>query len=128
MNPLIIAAGLVLAWTIGMAAPSDAGDAKVSTIEALYAGKDRLKGQRVQISGKVVKVNNGIMGKNFIHIQDGTGRADANDLTVTTQDVLHVGDRVVVTGLVTLDRDFGAGYSYPLILEEATVSISDAKH
>jgi hypothetical protein len=43
-------------------------------------------------------------------------------LTVTTQDVVKVGDQVTVTGLVTLNRDFGAGYSYPLILEEATVT------
>ncbi len=128
MSPLITAVGMVLAWTIGMAAPSLAGDINVLTIEKLYAGKDRLKGQRIQISGKVVKVNNGIMGKNFIHIQDGTGPAGTNDLTVTTQDVVHVGDRVVVTGLVTVARDFGAGYSYPLILEEATVSVSETGH
>jgi hypothetical protein len=124
MQPLIIAVGVVLALTIGAQAPSAAGDAKVSTIEALYTGKDRFKGQRIQITGKVVKVNNGIMGRNFIHIQDGTGPAGANDLTVTTHDVVHVGDQVVVTGLVTVARDFGAGYSYPLILEDATVSIS----
>lgn len=128
MKPVIIAAGIVLAWTTGVALPSDAGDAKVSTIEALYAGKDRLKGQRIQIHGKVVKVNNGIMGKNFVHIQDGTGAAGTNDLTVTTQDVVHVGDQVMATGLVTVARDFGAGYSYPLILEEATVSPANAGH
>ncbi len=128
MKPLIIVAGTVLVWTLGIAAPSGAGDANIVTIQALYAGKDRFKGQQIRINGKVVKVNNGIMGKNFVHIQDGTGSAGANDLTITTQDVVHVGDRVVVTGVVTIDRDFGAGYSYPLILEEATVARSDAGH
>jgi RecJ-like exonuclease len=98
-----------------------AGDTKVSNIETLFAQKDKLSGQRVQISGKVVKVNNGIMGKNFFHVQDGSGKSGANDLTVTTQDVVKVGDQVTVTGVVTVNRDFGAGYSYPLIVEEATV-------
>ncbi len=114
--------GLLFAWMLAAAPPVLSGDAKVSTVETLYAQKDRLSGKRIQISGKVVKVNNGIMGKNFFHLQDGSGKAGANDLTVTTQDTVHVGDQVVVTGLVTVNRDFGAGYSYPLILEEATVT------
>jgi hypothetical protein len=118
----MVGAGLLLALVIGTAGPIGAGDAKVLSIEALFAQKDRLSGQRVQVAGKVVKVNTGIMGKNFLHIQDGTGAAGANDLTVTTQDVARVGDQVVVTGVVTVNRDFGAGYSYPLILEEGAVA------
>lgn len=122
MNHLVVASALLFALIIG-ATPSVAGDIAVSTnIETLYAGKDRLNGQRIRISGKVVKVNNGIMGKNFFHLQDGTGKAGANDLTVTTLDMVKVGDNVVVTGLVAVNRDFGAGYTYPLILEEASVS------
>ncbi len=112
---------LLFAWMIGAAVPAVAGDAKVSTVESLYAKKDQLSGKRIQVSGKVVKVNNGIMGKNFFHLQDGSGKAGASDLTVTTQETVQVGDQVVVTGLVAVNRDFGAGYSYPLILEEATV-------
>lgn len=127
MKGLLLAVGTALVWTIATAGPCPAGEADVLTIEAVYAGKDRLKGQRIQVSGKVVKVNNGIMGKNFIHIQDGTGSAGVNDLTVTTQDLVHVGDQVVATGLVTVARDFGAGYAYPLILEEATVSRADSR-
>jgi S-formylglutathione hydrolase FrmB len=118
----MVGAGLLLALVIGTAGPIGAGDAKVLSIEALFAQKDRLSGQRVQVAGKVVKVNTGIMGKNFLHIQDGTGAAGANDLTVTTQDVARVGDQVVVTGVVTVNRDFGGGYSYPLILEEGAVA------
>jgi sporulation protein YlmC with PRC-barrel domain len=121
MIRIIGSIGLLFAWMMSAAVPAVAGDAKVSTVEALYAKKDQLSGKRIQISGKVVKVNNGIMGKNFFHIQDGSGKAPANDVTVTTQDVVKVGDQVVVTGVVTVNRDFGAGYSYPLIVEEATV-------
>lgn len=123
MNYLMIAGGLLFALVMA-ATPSVAGDTAVSNIETLYAGKDRFNGKRIRISGKVVKVNNGIMGKNFFHLQDGTGKTGMNDLTVTTLDVVHVGDNVVVTGLVAVNRDFGAGYSYPLILEEASVSAS----
>jgi hypothetical protein len=122
MIRIMMGVGLLFAWTMGAAVPAMAGDAKVSTVETLYAKKDQLNGKRIRISGKVVKVNNGIMGKNFFHLQDGSGTSPANDLTVTTQDVVKVGDQVTVTGLVTLNRDFGAGYSYPLILEEATVT------
>jgi RecJ-like exonuclease len=122
MIRFMIGVGLLLVWMTGAAVPAVAGDAKVSTVEALYAKKDQLNGKRIQISGKVVKVNNGIMGKNFFHLQDGSGKAPANDLTVTTQEIVKVGDQVTVTGLVTVNRDFGAGYSYPLILEEATVT------
>ncbi|MFZ5875940.1 MAG: OB-fold nucleic acid binding domain-containing protein [Nitrospirota bacterium] len=121
MMRTVCAVGFLLAWMVGAAAPTMAGDTKVKNIETLFAQKDKLSGQHIQISGKVVKVNNGIMGKNFFHLQDGSGNAPANDLTVTTQEMVKVGDQVTVTGLVTVNRDFGAGYSYPLILEEATV-------
>lgn len=121
MTRTLVAVGLLFAWVLGAAGPTMAGDTKISNIETLFAQKDKLSGQRVQISGKVVKVNNGIMGKNFFHVQDGSGKSGANDLTVTTQDVVKVGDQVTVTGVLTVNRDFGAGYSYPLIVEEATV-------
>jgi hypothetical protein len=121
MGRLLIAVVVLAAWLAPWAALVSAEDAKINTIEGLYASKEKLNGQRIQVKGKVVKVNTGIMGRNFFHIQDGSGKAGANDLTVTTQQDVHVGDDVLVTGLVTLNRDFGAGYSYPLILEEATV-------
>lgn len=122
MMRTLFGVGLLLAWMLGAVGPTMAGDTKISNIETLFAQKDKLSGQRIQISGKVVKVNNGIMGKNFFHVQDGSGKSGANDLTVTTQDIVQVGDQVTVTGVVTVNRDFGAGYSYPLIVEEATVT------
>ena len=122
MGRLIIVVGACLVWLALGVAPAAAGDTAVKSIEAVYTGKEKLKGQRIQVRGKVVKVNPGIMGKNFFHLQDGSGKAGTNDLTVTTQADVHVGDEVVVTGLLTVDRDFGAGYSYPIIVEEATVA------
>ncbi|MDZ4262241.1 MAG: hypothetical protein U1B30_07935 [Pseudomonadota bacterium] len=92
------------------------------TIEQVYAQKAKLVGKQVQVKGKVVKVNEGIMGKNFLHITDGTGKEGSNDLTITTDDRAAVGDTVSLTGEVAVNRDFGAGYIYPLLIEKARVS------
>ncbi|MBK8162895.1 MAG: hypothetical protein IPK65_07065 [Gammaproteobacteria bacterium] len=97
-----------------------AGDRK--TVEQVHQHKTELNGQQVAVHGKVVKVNNGIMNKNFLHIQDGTGAADSNDITVTSTDTAEVGDEVTITGTLVVDRDFGAGYVYPVIIEQATIS------
>jgi hypothetical protein len=94
------------------------------TIEEIVAGKSKLAGKEVVVRGKVVKYNAQIMGKNWLHIQDGTGSADKknNDLTVTTSTAAKVGDTVLVTGKLITDKDFGAGYKYSLIIEDAKVT------
>lgn len=96
--------------------------AETMTIEQVYAQKEKLAGKQVQVKGKVVKVNEGIMGRNFLHITDGTGKEGTNDLTVTTGDHAALGDAVSITGEVVVNRDFGSGYSYPLLIEKAHVS------
>ncbi|HFC54279.1 MAG TPA: hypothetical protein ENJ43_07580 [Gammaproteobacteria bacterium] len=99
-----------------------AADPVEKSVAELYKEKDQLKGQQVQLQGKVVKVNNGILNRNFIHLQDGTGEKGSNDVTVTSQDTAQVGDQVKVVGTVTLDLDFGSGYTYPLIVEKASIT------
>jgi hypothetical protein len=76
----------------------------------------------------VVKVVKGIKKRNFIHIQDGTGDAkvETNDLTGTTTQLANVGDQVVLTGVLVINRDFGGGYLFPRLLEEVTVTPSTA--
>ena len=97
------------------------------TVAGLYAAKDQLEGETVAIRGKVVKVNAGIMGKNWLHVRDGSGEEGSNDLTVTTTGAIPaVGDTVLVSGAVGLNRDFGMGYTYPLILEDADVTVEAA--
>jgi hypothetical protein len=93
------------------------------TVQEVYQEKDKLKGKRVTLRGKVVKYNDAIMGKNWLHLRDGTGKDPANDLTVTTQAKAKVGDLVLVEGTVTLDKDLGAGYKYDVIIEDAKVKI-----
>jgi len=93
-------------------------------IAYVYANKDSLAGQQVSLRGEVVKYNAGILGWNFIHIQDGSGAvADGNnDLTVTSKAATAMGDTVVITGAIILDKDFGAGYSFPVLMEDASIT------
>ena len=91
------------------------------TVAQIYEQKDQLNGQRVKVKGKVVKYNPHIMGRNWIHIQDGTGKDNNFDLMVTSADSTKAGDVVIVEGTVEINQDFGAGYSYPVLLSNATV-------
>ncbi|MFA9389569.1 MAG: GW dipeptide domain-containing protein [Prolixibacteraceae bacterium] len=91
------------------------------TIAELYANPKSFSGKKVKISGVVVKVNNQIMGKNWVHIQDGTKYNDEYDLTFTTQDLVNLNDVVVIEGEVGIDKDFTSGYFYPVIVENTKV-------
>jgi hypothetical protein len=93
------------------------------TVAEIYAGRSSLKDTRVSVRGKVVKYNPGIMGRNWIHLRDGSGSRDKrdDDITVTTTETAAVGEVVVARGTLRLDRDFGAGYAYPVILENAQI-------
>ena len=94
------------------------------TVAEVFAEKDQLAGAIVVIRGKVVKTNAGVMGKNWLHVRDGSGAEGTNDLTVTTASVLpEVGSTVVVSGPLTLDKDFGMGYQYDIIIEDAEVVV-----
>jgi len=79
-------------------------------------------GDAVLVRGKVVKANYDIMGSNWYHIQDGTGSGASADITVTSQARVNVGDVVLVEGELSLDRDFGAGYRYDRIVEDAELT------
>ena len=103
--------------------PAPAGG---TTIADLWASRKALAGKPVTVRGKVVKFNSGILGKNWIHLQDGTGKpADStNDITVTTGEdvVVKVGDTIAITGTVVLDKDFGAGYAYGTLIENGRLA------
>lgn len=95
------------------------------TIGEIYAGKADLSEKTVTLRGKVVKFSPQIMGTNWIHLQDGSGdqASGTNDLTVTSGVQVKVGDTIVASGPLTLDKDFGYGYKYNLIMENASVNI-----
>jgi hypothetical protein len=94
------------------------------TVAEVFAAKDQLAGQPVVVRGKVVKRNPDIMGKNWLHVRDGSGAEGTNDLTVTTAGAVpNVGDTVVVKGVLALNKDFGMGYQYDVIVEDAEVTV-----
>jgi hypothetical protein len=92
------------------------------SIGELYENKLSLEGQKILVKGVAVKVNNQIMNLNWVHLQDGTVFGnDYYDLTVTTNEMVNVGDTLVFEGIVALDKDFGYGYEYELILTDASL-------
>jgi hypothetical protein len=92
------------------------------SIAELYKNPGNYGGKKVIIRGVVVKFNAQIMNKNWVHIQDGTNDAGKFDLTVTTTDSLTVGTYATFQGIIALNKDFGSGYFYDVIMEEATAS------
>jgi len=91
------------------------------TIAALFENKATYSGKKVKISGKVVHYNPGIMSKNWIHLQDGTSFSEKFDLTATTGQEVKVGQVITIEGTVELDKDFGAGYFYDVIITDASI-------
>ena len=90
------------------------------SIAELYDKPSAYEGKKIRVKGEVAKFNAQIMERNWIHIQDGTEFEGKYDLTVTSQQNFMVGMVVTLEGILALNRDFGYGYSYELLLEEAT--------
>jgi hypothetical protein len=114
-----------------MQSESPAGDsfvekaegAKSHTVSEVWSTRAALAGKEVVVRGRVVKYLSGIMGTNFMHLRDGSG-SDASgdsDLTITTNEQASLGEVVTIRGVVLVDKDFGAGYRYPVIIEKATL-------
>ena len=99
-----------------LSAPAFAGNMSVADVNKNMA---KLAGKQVTISGKVVKVNNGIMRRNFVHVEQG-----GEKVIVTSKQTANVGQNVTVTGNVALDTDFGMGYKYPLLIEKSSIQIN----
>jgi hypothetical protein len=104
---------------VGKIEKAKAADGK--TVADVIANKAALKDKTVTIRGQVVKVSSGILGKNWIHLQDGSGSPDkgTNDIVVTTTDETAIGQVVNATGKVRTDVDIGSGYKYAVLVEEA---------
>ncbi len=101
-----------------------AAGANSFTVGEVWAKRSTLNKKQVTVKGKVVKVSPPIMNRRWIHIQDGSGDQNkgTHNLVVTSQDAPSVGDIVIVSGTVAKDKDFGAGYVYKVIVENATVT------
>lgn len=88
----------------------------------LFEKSESFSGKTIKVVGKVTKFNASIMGRNWVHIQDGTGNDEFFDLTITTQDEVKVDDVVIFEGVITLKKDLGSGYFFQILMEEAKAS------
>jgi hypothetical protein len=88
-------------------------------IAELVENISKYEGKTVQVSGKCVKINPGIMNRNWIHIKDGS--KDDYDLVITSDTFVAEGTMITMKALVSVNKDFGAGYKYDLILENGVL-------
>lgn len=94
------------------------------TVAEVISGRTSLVGSEVAVRGKVIKMNAGIMGRNWLHLSDGTVGPDGEqEITVNTEEIPAVGSTVVVRGTVATDQDFGSGYQYSVLIENAKVTV-----
>lgn len=115
--------GALPAATTPVAKVAKATGPEAKTVAEVVSGKAKLKDKPVVVRGQVVKVNAGILGKNWLHLQDGSGSAKdgTHDILVTTQDLAAVGDIVNARGTVRTDVTVGPGYAYAVLIEEAAI-------
>ncbi len=93
------------------------------TVADIYSKKSSLSGKSVKVKGKVVKINENIMGVNWIHIQDGTGNQGTHDLLITSESSAKVGQIIIAEGNLVIDKDFGSGYFYSVLLENSKITV-----
>lgn len=89
------------------------------SIAKLYADRQNYDGKQIKMKGQVTKINMGVMDKNWVHIQDGTSDSGNFDLTITTTDEVKMDEVVTFEGTIHLKKDFGYGYFYEVIMEDA---------
>lgn len=96
-----------------------AGKATTLSIAELLKDPAAYEGKVVELTGTCTKINEGILGRNWLHLKDGT--ADSEDLVITSSDLVDLDSEITIRAIVSLNRDFGAGYSYDVLLEEGKV-------
>lgn len=108
-------------WKSGATTVAKSTQPDALTIAEVIRGAAKLEGKSVVVSGKVVKYNADIMGRNWIHLRDGSGSEQdaSNDILVTSTATAQLGDVITFRGTVRTDQDFGAGYAYKVLLEDA---------
>lgn len=123
MNPAQAHSGIAQADDVGKIKVAKAKGENAHTVAEIITKSTELKDKQVLVRGKVVKYNPGIMGKNWVHLRDGSGSAakETNDILVTTLGQTKIGDVVTVKGTVRTDKDFGMGYTYKALIEDATL-------
>ena len=97
------------------------------TVSELFTNKEKLDGKTIKISGEAVKIAYNIKGKNWIHLQDGTGGPGEYDITITTDKRFPSGERITVEGKLMANQSLGGGYFYPILIDGKKISLDDVK-
>lgn len=118
MHPPMDELAEIPAVDIGRVEKADGG----YSVSEIIAGRDDLAGREVVLRARAVRFTSNIMGKNWLHVRDGSGDEGANDLVVTTDAVVKAGDLLLIRGVVRVDQDFGFGFKYDVIIENADVA------
>ena len=93
------------------------------TVFEIISERKKLAGKNILVRAKVTRFTPNIMGKNWIHVRDGSGDQGQNDLVVTTGDKARIGDVILIQGIVSVNRDFGFGKKYRVIVEKAKITV-----
>jgi hypothetical protein len=112
---------------VSLAPMAKASGPDARTVAEVHARKAALQGKTVSFRAQVVKVNTGIMGKNWLHLQDGTGSAanGSNDVIVTSKDTAAVGEVITARGVVHTNVDLGMGYAFEVLVQDASLRKQD---
>lgn len=93
------------------------------SIAQIQEQKKDLKDRSITLRAKVVKVSKNILERNWVHLQDGTGEPNPGEpvgrIVATSNELPKVGDVVTVKGILGVEKEFGSGYIYPIIIEES---------
>ena len=119
------AGGQAVAQNIGNMEPINIKDLEGGVeLSDLLSNPTAYNGKTIKVKGHCIKVNNHILNRNWVHIQDGSTNAknEKNDLAITTQENIPMGATVIFEGTITLNKDFGAGYRYDVLMEEAKLA------
>lgn len=93
----------------------------IVSLSDLYKYKESFNGKTIRLSGEVTRFSSNILGKNWIHLEDGSIKKAPSDIVVTLSDEVKVGDKVIVEGVITINRDFGSGYAFDVLMENAKI-------
>ena len=97
----------------------EAGEGTIA-ISDLFSDPKAYDGKTIRVKGEVTKFNPAIMDRNWVHLQDGTEFEGKYDLTATSMESFEEGGIVTLEGILAVNKDFGYGYSYEILLEKAT--------
>lgn len=116
--------GVAQVAPVAVAKLAKASGSNAYTVADLYAKAGQLNNKPVRLSAKVVKFSADIMGKNWLHLQDGSGSAvtQNHDILATSSATAQIGDVLVVSGTLRANVDLGMGYSYKVLIENAKLA------